>query len=98
MASRPLRAVTAGEAPPKAAPVTVTEAITKGDRRGILVATRNRIARTVDDPKCPPRDLAALTRRLDDIVEKIAAIDALAEQEAAESADVADEAFDASAI
>ena len=96
----PLRAVTADEkAPRKAGPTKVAEAAASGDQRQLLVAMRERISRTVDDPNCPPRDLAALTRRLDDIAEKIAAMDLRAKQEAAEDADVAaDEAWDASAI
>ena len=99
MAARNLRAVPPGaEVARKSTAKTVAEAIAGGDRRDILVATRNRIAKTVDDPTCPPRDLAALTRRLDDIVDKIAALDAAAAQEAAESASVDDEAFDAEAL
>lgn len=98
MAARNLRAVPPGAKVTRKATKTIAEAIANGDRRDILVATRNRIAKTVDDPTCPPRDLAALTRRLDDIVDKIAALDAAAEQEAAESASVDDEAFDAEAL
>ena len=99
MTARNLRAVEPGEAkPPKLRDMTVAEAIATGNQREILVATRNRIAKTVDDSSCPPRDLAALTRRLGDVVKEIAALDAAAAQEAAESAVVADEAFDASAI
>jgi len=59
---------------------------------------RDRIAKTVEDPNCPPRDLAALTRRLIEIAREIEALDAAAEQEASESVDVADEDFDVSAV
>ena len=93
-----LRAVAPDEKPAKADPKSITAAIGTGRQRDILIATRNRIARTLDDPKCPPRDLAALTRRLDDVVEKLVALDQAAKQEADESGLVEDEAFDASAI
>lgn len=73
----PLRVVAAGEAklaqPRK---LTVKEAAESGSHRDLLVAMRERIARTVSDPECPPRDLAALTRRLQDIAKEIEAIDA----------------------
>ena len=99
MAARNLRAVPPGANPVgKPSAKSITEAIASGDRRDLLVATRNRIAKPVDDPSCPPRDLAALTRRLDDIVEKIAALDLAAKQEEDEGARVADEAFDAEAL
>jgi hypothetical protein len=42
---------------------------------------RDRIATAVSSPECPPRDLAALTRRLQEIAKEIAAIDRRAEQE-----------------
>ena len=48
------------------------------------MAMRRRIAKTVEDPNCPPRDLAALTRRLQEISREIEAIDARAKQEADE--------------
>jgi hypothetical protein len=52
----------------------------------------------VQDEDTPPRDLAALSRRLQDIAKEIAALDAAAEQEAGESGDVQDGEFDAAAI
>ena len=55
---------------------TVTQAATGGDRRELLVALRDRVAKTVEDPNCPPRDLAALSRRLQEIAKEIEAIDA----------------------
>ena len=62
MAARkpPLRAVAPGETKP-AAPKTVAQAAASGDHRALLVAMRERIAVTVSNPDCPPRDLAALT-------------------------------------
>lgn len=96
----PLRAVGADETPPPKPekPKTVTQAASSGDRRDLLVSMRDRIAKTVEDPNCPPRDLAALTRRLIEIAKDIEAIDAAAVQEEAENVEVQDEAFDSEAI
>jgi len=94
----PLRAVAPDEKPPRKRPKTITQAAASGDRRQLLVSMRDRIAKTVEDPNCPPRDLAALTRRLIEIAREIEALDAAAEQEASESVDVADEDFDVSAV
>ena len=56
---------------------------------------RERIAQAVSDPGCPPRDLAALTRRLQDVSKEIEAIDLRAKEDGADAADVAeDEAVD----
>ena len=78
MAARkaPLRAVKVDEKAPEAARSrTVAEAAATGDHRALLVAMRERIARAVSNPDCPPRDLAALTRRLQDIAKEIELID-----------------------
>jgi len=95
-----LRAVSADEKPPvPAAKMTVSQAAATGDHRSLLVAMRERIARTVSDPECPPRDLASLTRRLQDIAKEIEAIDLRAKEEGADASDVtADEAWDAEAL
>lgn len=88
--SRKLRAVKADEAvEPKK--LTVSQAAASGDHRALLVAMRERIARTVSDPDCPPRDLASLTRRLQDIAKEIEAIDLRAKEEGADAADVAED-------
>lgn len=55
---------------------TVSAAADAEDQRGVLVAMRARVARDIDDPDTPARDIAALTRRLLEIVREIAAIDA----------------------
>jgi len=95
----PLRVVSPGERPkPPAKKHTVATAAASGTRLDLLLATRDRIATAITDERCPPRDLAALTRRLDDIVEKIAVLEAAATKEAADSDFAADEAFDASAL
>jgi hypothetical protein len=45
-------------------------------RRDLLVALRSRIAVDIDNANTPPRDLAALSRRLLEIVKEIEALDA----------------------
>ena len=59
-----LRAVKPGETPAPKKKQTVEQAATSGTHRDLLVAMRDRIAQAVSSPDCPPRDLAALTRRL----------------------------------
>lgn len=96
MAAKKLRAVTPDE---KAPPKSITQAASVGTHRELLVAMRDRIAQTVEDPKCPPRDLASLTLRLAKIAEEIKALDARDEQDGAEGAgEVEDGNFDASAV
>ena len=97
--STPLRAVKAGERRSRGRVRTVAQAAATGSHRDLLVAMRERIARTVSDPDCPPRDLAALTRRLQDIAKEIEAIDHRAKEEARENGGVTeDEAWDAEAL
>lgn len=97
-----VRVVQADEkAEPKAAtkkPETVAEAAAGGDHRELLVAMRERIAKTVSDPSCPPRDLAALTRRLQDIAKEIDAIDLRLKEEAKEDGVSPDEDWNEAAI
>lgn len=101
MASRktPLRAVAPDEKPAvkKVAPKSIVEAA-GGSARDLLVAMRNRIAKTLDEPNCPARDQASLSRRLLEIRKEIEAIDAAAEQAALEDSEVGDEAFSAEAL
>lgn len=98
MASKtPLRAVQPGESPPKPArPMTVTEAVERGTIRDQFVAMRARIAKAIDDPNIRGADLAALTRRLHELGREVILLDAAGEER--DSADVSDEAFDASAV
>lgn len=94
----PLTVVKPGD---KAAPtrvLSITEAAAAEDQRALLVAMRARIAKTVEDEKCPPRDLASLSRRLHEIAREIEALDARTAEEANESAATADEAWDAEAL
>ena len=93
-----LRPVAPGERANPQPPKSVTEAADKGTTRELLVAMRARIAKAVEDPNTPARDLAALTKRLVEVVRDIEAIDAREEQEAAKHGDVSDGRFDASAI
>lgn len=96
---RGLRAVGPDDAPVKAKKSSsVSQAAASGDHRELLVAMRTRIARAVSDPDCPPRDLAALTRRLQDIAKEIESIDQAARQEAEGVGSVEDDSFDISAI
>lgn len=94
-----LRAVKPGETPAPKKKQTVEQAATNGTHRDLLVAMRDRIAQAVSSPDCPPRDLAALTRRLQDVAKEIEAIDARAADEGGEAGDGAvDTAFDAEAL
>lgn len=98
MASRAnLRAVKPGESGPRKK-LSVADAAASGDHRALLVAMRERIAKTVSDPDCPPRDLAALTRRLQDIAKEIEGIDLRERQESRGDAEVTDGEFDASVV
>lgn len=96
-----LRVAKPGEkaAPTKPArPKTVTEAAESGSTRDLLVATRTRIAKAVEDPNTPGRDLAALTNRLMQIVREIEALDARDAEEDDGAPEVQDGDFDASAV
>lgn len=80
---------------------SVTEAAAEGSRLDLLIAMRARVAAAVENPDTPPRDLAALTRRLLEIANEIAAIEAqaeLAEDSVAAAAALADEPFDGAAF
>lgn len=78
-----LRAVADGELAPEDETYSpadqsqsVAEAAKSGSRRALLVAIRDRIAEAVTSKACAPRDLASLTKRLQDIANEIEAIDA----------------------
>lgn len=97
MPAKKLRAVTPEDRPER--PKSITEAADTGTTRELLVAMRARIAKAVEDPNTPARDLAALTKRLVEVVRDIEAIDARDEQDGATGADeVEDGSFDASAV
>ena len=95
-----LRAVGADEKPKVPVVKSLLQAATDGDQLELLVAMRTRVATAVQDPNCPPRDLAALTRRLQEIAREIDAIEAKVKQEADEdgAGRTPDEEWDAEAI
>lgn len=97
MAAPKLRPVAPDERAAPAKPKTVTQAAASGDTRELLLAMRERIAKAVEDPNTPARDLAALTKRLIEVVRDIEAIDARANEET-EADGVDDGEFDASAV
>lgn len=86
---------------PDRAASSVTDAAAEGSRLELLVAMRARVASAVEDPNTPPRDLAALTRRLLEIANEIAAIEAQAElavDSVAAAAALPDEPFDSTTL
>jgi hypothetical protein len=98
MAARkpPVRLVGPDEKPPARKPkLSITEAADRGTVRELLVALRERVAKTVEDPNCPPRDLAALSRRLTEITKEIAAIDAAAAEDAGGATATPDDEWEA---
>lgn len=101
MAARkaPLRVASEGETAPVVTPKTITQAAEKGTTRELLVAMRARIASAVENQNTPARDLAALTKRLVEVVRDIEAIDAREEQAGGDQGvPIEDGAFDASAV
>ena len=97
-ARKPLRAVGADEKAAPAKPKTISEAVTTGTTRDVLVASRDRIARALDDPNIAARDLASNSKRLMELIREIEALDARALEEDDTGASVEDGAFDASAV
>lgn len=97
--SAPLRAVSVDEQPAGSPVLTVSQAAAAGDRRALLVAMRDRVARSVESDGTSARDLAALTRRLIEIDDLILAIDAAHRRDpVSEAAATPDEGWDAAAI
>ncbi|AEK09818.1 terminase small subunit [Mycobacterium phage Pixie] len=67
----------------------------KLDRRDLLVRMHDRVEEAVFNPETPPRDLAALTRRLMEISKEIEVIDLQRAQRGEGKQEApADEAFD----
>ncbi len=62
--------------------MNVAEAAAGGNRYELLLAMRERVAEAVSDPGCPPRELASLTRRLQDIAKEISELEERIRQEA----------------
>lgn len=97
-----LRAVAPDEKPAKPKPkkpLTIAQAASGGSTRDVLVASRDRIARALDEPNIAARDLASNSKRLMEIIREIEAIDARAAEEGeGDAAEVQDGDFDASAV
>ena len=95
-AARALRSVPAGARAKPKKPKSITKAADSGTPRELLVAMKARVADAVENPNTPARDLAALTKRLMEIVREIEAIDARAAEEARESGEATpDDAWEA---
>lgn len=94
-AKRSLRVATEADAKP-VKPMTLSEAVESGTYVEILRAQRRQMVADVKEANGPA--LAALHRQIALHSKEIAALDAAADQEAAEHVEVADEAFDAEAL
>ncbi len=92
--ARPLRAVVPGD--PEVKRKSVADAAKTGDRLDLLLAMRDRIAEAISKD-CHPRDLAPLTRRLQDIAKEIDQLE-LAGGTGSVVASTDDESFDATSI
>lgn len=91
-----LRAVGPDDLPQKRK--SVSEAAASGDRRELLVALRERISRAISKETCADRDLAALTRRLQEIATELDHIDASGDGENSVVANTNDEPFDTTSV
>lgn len=98
--ARHLRAVDLDEMPTPLQPRTmkVDIAAREGSDLELLTAMRDRVAEAVADPNCPARDLAALTRRLEELRKQIVAERLRLKEELADAEDVDDEEWDETAI
>jgi hypothetical protein len=73
------------------------EAAEANDRRALLVAMQSRLALALSDSSLHPRDLGALSKRLEDCSKELAVIDAASGGEAdevGEAAKLPDEPWD----
>lgn len=89
-----LRAVAADETREPKRPSTILEAAEAGSRIEELRAMRRRIARALDDPNTPARDLAALSRRQLEIGKEIEAIVVAEDEDHSVVVNADDEAWD----
>ncbi len=76
------------------APKTILEAAEAGNRLDELRAMRRRLARALDDPNTPARDLAALSRRQLEIGKEIEAIVIAGDEDHSVVVNSDDEAWD----
>lgn len=98
-----LRVVSPDETPPAPspppAPLTLTKAAEAGNTLAMLMAMRERIAKAVESEATPPRDLAALTKRLVEVQHEIEVLTTREGEKGQAGPDaVGDEAFDPQAI
>ena len=91
----PLRSVAPDETAEPRKRLTITEAAADGSVKDQLIALRTRVAKAVEDPNCPPRDLAALSRRLIEIAKEIDAIEVAELEEAGGASQTPDEKWTA---
>lgn len=98
MATKPkLRAVGPDERAPKQF-ASIEDAAENGSRLDELIQMRRRIARALDDPNTPARDLAALSRRQLEISRDIEAIQ-VQEAESDDEGEISgDEAWDSAVV
>jgi hypothetical protein len=82
------------EKPEPARPSTILEAAEQGSRIEELRAMRRRIAKALDDPNTPARDLAALSRRQLEIGKEIEAIEITDDEDRSVVVNADDEAWD----
>lgn len=94
--ARVLRSVAPGEPAPRRK--SVADAAQSGDRRELLISMRDRIAKAVSDPDCPPRDLASLTRRLQDIAKEIDLLELSGTGLGSVVSETGDESFDPASV
>lgn len=77
---------------------SVLDAATSGDERELLLALRDRVASAVNDSKTSARDLAPLTRRLQEINKDLADFDARKDKERSDGPSTGDEPWDESNV
>lgn len=78
--------------------LTVDVAAREGSDLEFLMAIRDRLADAIADATCPPRELASLTRRLEQNRQQINAEKARLREEAEDAEHVDDERWDADAV
>lgn len=76
----------------------VTVAATSGNEKNLLLALQERIARALDDPETPARDLASLSKRLLEIGREIKAAEAEEKEREDGNIDTSDEDFDPATV
>lgn len=89
-----LRAVSEDDKPESKHPKSVVESAQAGSRIDELKAMRLRLAKAIDDPNTPARDLAALTRRQLEIGREIEAIEIAEDEDQSVIANDDDEVWD----